>query len=83
MGQLKRLALRCNARLCATNCVVRICGAPSEGTLAVTMATVAQTVTLIAARVAVCVRARSRRKGRLLELGAGVPLHFLVFSCNF
>jgi hypothetical protein len=28
------------------------------------------------------VRARNRRKGRLLELGAGVPCEFLAFSCN-
>jgi hypothetical protein len=28
------------------------------------------------------VRARNRRGGRLLELGAGVPCEFLAFSCN-
>ena len=34
---------------------------------------VARAPILMAARAAACVRARSRRKGRLLELGAGVP----------
>jgi hypothetical protein len=68
MGQLKRLALRCNARLCATNCVVRICGAPSEGT-----PSAARTLIVMATWAAARARARSRRRGRLLGLGAGVP----------
>ena len=71
-GATWRLALHCNAPLCATNCVVRMCGAP-KGTPAVTRATAARTPILMAARAAACVRARSRWKGRLLELGAGVP----------
>ena len=60
-----------------------MCGAPSEGTLAVTRATAARTLILMAARAAACVRARSRRKERLLELGAGVPWKIPVISCNF
>ena len=72
-GRRRRLALHCNAPLCATNCFVHMCGAPSEGTLALTRTSAAQTLILTAARAAACVRARSRRKGRLLELGAGVP----------
>jgi hypothetical protein len=71
-GRRRRLALHCNAPLCATNCVVRMCGAP-KGTPAVARAAAARAPILMAARAAACVRARSRRKGRLLELGAGVP----------
>ena len=71
-AQRRRLALHCNAPLCATNCVVRMCGAP-KGTPAVTRAAAARAPILMVARAAACVRARSRRKGRLLELGAGVP----------
>jgi hypothetical protein len=77
MGRLKRLALRCNAQLCATNCAVRMCGAPSEGT-----PSAARTLIVMAAWAAACVRARSRRKGRLLELGAGVLWKIPVTSCS-
>ena len=44
-----------------------------EGTPAVTRAAAARAPILMVARAAACVRASSRRKGRLLELGAGVP----------
>ena len=50
-------------------------GAPSEGT-----PSAAQTLIVMATWAAACVRARSRRKGRLLELGVGVPWKFPVIS---
>ena len=51
--------------------------APSEGTPAATWASAGRTLILVATWAAACARARSRRKGRLLELGAGVPCKFL------
>ena len=52
-------------------------GAPSEET-----PSAARTLIVMAAWAAARVRARSRRKGRLLELGGGVPWKIPVVSCN-
>ena len=76
---IEALVLCCNAPLCATNCVVHMCGAPSEGTPALTRATAARALILMAARQQrACELAVVGRGGRL-SWALACPVNFLSF----